>query len=245
MQMIKTRECILKNRHSDFDFENWQEIVNLMASIFDAASGDIVQLREDEFNVVSSSNNEDNFLSQNSSWSWDMKSFCRKMVETGKSIYVADAENSEFWQDAPPVCEGPVRSYLGYPLYWPNGDVFGSICVIDTKPTDYSDDFVILLGQLKKLIEANLRHTDDIEQLRHAALHDPLTGCGNRMLMDERLSNQIARVKRQNEKFSLISIDLNNFKPVNDEHGHQAGDAGFKRSCNSHTVKHQRQRFIS
>ncbi|EDO27063.1 predicted protein, partial [Nematostella vectensis] len=60
------------------------------------------------------------------------------------------------------------------------------------------------------------------------ALHDPLTGCGNRLLMDERLNNQIARAKRNNEAFSLLSIDLDDFKPVNDEYGHQTGDIVLK-----------------
>jgi len=227
--MIQTRQCILEQPHGEIDLASWQEVVNLMASIYNASSGDIVQLRDDTFNVVATSNNPDNFLAANSNWPWDTNSFCRKMIETGDPLYVADAENSDTWKTAPPVCEGPVRSYLGYPLYWPNGDVFGSICVIDTKPTAYSNDFVTLLGQLKKLIEANLRHADDMEQVRHTALHDPLTGCGNRLLMEERLKGQIARVKRQNETFSLLSIDLNNFKPINDEFGHQVGDVVLQR----------------
>jgi len=222
--MIKTRQCIVKHQHADIDLDSWQEVVNLMASIFNASSGDIVQLRDDEFNVVASSDNEDNFLSADSNWPWDMASFCRRLIETGEHLYVSDAENCNIWKHSPGVSEGPVRSYLGYPLYWPNGDVFGSICVIDTKPTDYSQDFVTLLGQLKKLIEANLRHADDMEEVRYTALHDPLTGCGNRLLMEERLKSQVARVKRQQETFSLLSIDLNNFKPINDEFGHHVGD---------------------
>lgn len=222
--MISTTQCVLKNKHLELDLESWQDVVNMMASIYNAASADIVQLRDEQFNVVASSNNADNFLSVDYSWPWNMQSFCRRMVEIKDALYVSNAKQSAEWCDTPPVAEGPVRSYLGFPLYWPNGEVFGSICVIDTKPTNYPENFVTLLSQLKKLIEANLRHADDMAKLKHTALHDPLTGCGNRIRMAERLKNQIARFERHNTPFSLIAVDLNKFKPVNDQYGHHVGD---------------------
>lgn len=62
------------------------------------------------------------------------------------------------------------------------------------------------------------------EKLRHAAQHDALTGLPNRALFADRLDQEIARSKRQESNFALIFMDLDNFKPINDNFGHAVGD---------------------
>lgn len=63
------------------------------------------------------------------------------------------------------------------------------------------------------------------EQARHQATHDPLTDLPNRLLLMDRLQTGIARAQREQTKLALIYIDIDHFKPVNDQYGHQAGDA--------------------
>lgn len=62
------------------------------------------------------------------------------------------------------------------------------------------------------------------EQLRHSALHDPLTGLANRSLLIDRLEHAMAASARRNEHLAVLFIDLDNFKAVNDLFGHAAGD---------------------
>jgi diguanylate cyclase (GGDEF)-like protein len=62
------------------------------------------------------------------------------------------------------------------------------------------------------------------EELTRTALVDPLTGLGNRRLFDARLAEEVARARRHNEPLSLIMIDLDRFKDINDQYGHIAGD---------------------
>ncbi|MFA9275037.1 MAG: diguanylate cyclase [Candidatus Aquirickettsiella gammari] len=62
------------------------------------------------------------------------------------------------------------------------------------------------------------------EQLMLQALRDPLTGLYNRRYMDEALSKEFARAKRENYSLSLIMLDLDFFKRVNDTYGHSVGD---------------------
>lgn len=236
--MINLKACILEQPSIDIDFEKWQVLVNMMAEIYGASSGLVVQFRNDIFNVVSASDNAENFLEQNSNWPWEMKSFCRRIVETKDILYVKDAINSEEWRGVPPVSEGPVRSYLGYPLYWPDNSLFGSICVIDTKASDYSSSFIRLLEQFKKVVEGELQHifdheritrlldaqTEQQKQLKQLALYDSLTGCANRNFLSERIEFSIARSQRDKSGFTLLYMDLNKFKIINDTHGHKAGD---------------------
>jgi diguanylate cyclase (GGDEF)-like protein/PAS domain S-box-containing protein len=84
-------------------------------------------------------------------------------------------------------------------------------------------------------------HVDD---LTYRVQHDPLTGATNRATLYDRLEHAITRSKRRKERIALYFIDLNDFKLVNDQYGHEAGDKLLKdvahniRSClrNSDTV---------
>ena len=61
-------------------------------------------------------------------------------------------------------------------------------------------------------------------QLLHQAFHDPLTGLANRTLFLDRLEHAMGRVARDHERLSVLFLDLDNFKVVNDTQGHAAGD---------------------
>ncbi|MGH8441830.1 MAG: diguanylate cyclase domain-containing protein, partial [Nevskiaceae bacterium] len=62
------------------------------------------------------------------------------------------------------------------------------------------------------------------EALRHEATHDHLTGLPNRALFLDRLGHGVERGRRHDARFGLLYMDIDGFKPVNDRHGHAAGD---------------------
>ncbi|MCC6667404.1 MAG: GGDEF domain-containing protein [Polyangiaceae bacterium] len=71
-------------------------------------------------------------------------------------------------------------------------------------------------------VEAALRASE--EQLRELASRDALTGLFNRRHVQARLGEEVARSLRTGRGFSLAMLDIDHFKRVNDEHGHQTGD---------------------
>ncbi len=74
------------------------------------------------------------------------------------------------------------------------------------------------------LERANLRLRDKEKELEHLARHDALTGLANRALLDERLLQVLTRAQRNNSSAALLVVDLDEFKTINDTHGHAAGD---------------------
>lgn len=63
-----------------------------------------------------------------------------------------------------------------------------------------------------------------LQRIHDMAFHDPLTGLANRRLFKDRLAQIFARARRNELYFALIFIDLDNFKQINDNYGHEAGD---------------------
>ena len=63
-----------------------------------------------------------------------------------------------------------------------------------------------------------------ISDLEHETFTDPLTGIYNRRFMEQRLAEEVSKARRYDFQLSVLMFDLDYFKRVNDEHGHQAGD---------------------
>ncbi|WP_194726153.1 sensor domain-containing protein [Noviherbaspirillum malthae] len=70
------------------------------------------------------------------------------------------------------------------------------------------------------------------ERVRQAALHDPLTGLPNRALLFEYARHIFSAARRSRQQVSIVFIDLDRFKPINDIHGHEAGDTVLRQVAN-------------
>jgi diguanylate cyclase (GGDEF)-like protein len=66
------------------------------------------------------------------------------------------------------------------------------------------------------------------EVFRRLAMFDPLTGLYNRRFAEQRLKAEIARSERRGHALIVVLVDLNDFKEINDKHGHQTGDLVLK-----------------
>ncbi|MGE5471757.1 MAG: diguanylate cyclase [Bacteroidota bacterium] len=87
-------------------------------------------------------------------------------------------------------------------------------------------------AQLRTANERLRKQLDEIEHLQVAlqeqAIRDSLTGCFNRRYLDETLERELWRARREGYPLSLVFLDLDHFKSINDTYGHQAGDEALK-----------------
>src|SRR6267154_2527321 len=79
----------------------------------------------------------------------------------------------------------------------------------------------ILIKRLRRQLAAKQGHSDILRKL---AMMDPLTGLYNRRFAEQRLAAEVARSERKGHPLTVLTLDLNNFKQINDTHGHPAGD---------------------
>jgi diguanylate cyclase (GGDEF)-like protein len=77
---------------------------------------------------------------------------------------------------------------------------------------------------IKRLRRQLLEKQDHSHILRNLAMIDPLTGLYNRRFAEQRLAAEVARSERRGHPLTVLTLDLNNFKQINDTYGHPAGD---------------------
>jgi len=87
------------------------------------------------------------------------------------------------------------------------------------------------LQHLTAVISASLENTRLQENIKQLGLRDPLTGINNRRFFDQRVEEEVTLAQRNKTPLSCLFIDLDHFKRINDNHGHQAGDKVLKQSA--------------
>ncbi len=145
-------------------------------------------------------------------------SFCGHAILEREPLVIPDALCDERFADNPLVTGEPrIRFYAGYPLAAPNGARLGTLCLIDRNPRHLGDDDIALLRDLGRMVE------DEIAALTLATV-DELTGLSNRRGFQAVASKALAVCDRAERPATLLYLDLDRFKQINDELGHEAGD---------------------
>ncbi len=149
-------------------------------------------------------------------------SFCGHVINQTDIFVVSDARLDPRFADNPLVTADPqIGFYIGVPVHSHSGLPVGTLCAIDRKPREPSAAQMAALRDLAAILEDELR-------LRTAAGSDSLTGLNNRRAFLPHVEREVARARRGGPPFALIALDMDGLKPINDRHGHAAGDAALR-----------------
>lgn len=206
----------------------WQELINLMAELCLTPAGFIVQMTEKGYQVVIANNSEENPYPAGGVIPAETNIFCKKVVEQNQPLYVNNATHLKEWRSNPEVSDDHFNSYLGFPLLWPSGKIFGTICVMDFKITNYDDRYHRLLAHFKEMAERELKLLEQNIYIKQLSIHDDLTGLLNRRGLQNKISEHIKLASRHNEDIAVCYYDLDELKKINDNHGHRIGDEAIK-----------------
>ena len=150
---------------------------------------------------------------------------CRLVVDARRRIVCADAtRDARFAYSSFVRPPAPVRFYASHPLHLADGTVVGTLCAWDAEPRRLSPVQLARFGDLADQAAARLELTRIAGDLGDVASHDPLTGAVNRLLLSDRLAQAFARRLRHGGDVLVALVDVDDFKAINDRHGHDAGD---------------------
>lgn len=149
-------------------------------------------------------------------------SFCNWIVNTSLPMIIEDTLLNPNFSKNPFVTGYPfIRFYAGYPVRLPNGEIAGAICVLDISPRSFSPEQMSLLMDLAGIVE-------DEFKLLQLATKDSLTELFNRRSYTLFLEETCRKAQLKKGVFSVIVIDLDEFKFINDTFGHHEGNRALK-----------------
>jgi transcriptional regulator with GAF, ATPase, and Fis domain len=136
--------------------ENWQEISDILAEMIDVPVALIMRFNDPEIEVFVSSQSEGNpYQRGNKEKLSGSGLYCETVIRTKSKLLVPDAMADENWKNNPDIKLNMV-SYLGYPILLPDGKPFGTLCVLDNKPNEYSKKIEQLMLKFRIVIESHL-----------------------------------------------------------------------------------------
>lgn len=147
------------SKPGDFDtvVSKWQTLIDTLARIIDVPSGLIMRLNSDNIEVFLKSDTAGNPYKENEKAELIYGLYCESVIGLQQPLIVPDATKSKTWKDNNPDIDLNMISYLGVPINWPDGECFGTVCVLDNKENHYNQDFLDLITQIKQHIELDLK----------------------------------------------------------------------------------------
>ncbi len=133
----------------------WQKILDLAAKIIGVPSGLITRLNEKDLEVFLTSKTDGNIFNQSLKLELGLGWYCENVTASRNPVVLSNALKSEDWKDNPSVPFNMI-SYMGIPIMWPDGEVFGTFCMLDNKENQYSGLYLDLLTSLREIIQNDL-----------------------------------------------------------------------------------------
>ena len=139
---------------TDEIIKSWQNLVNTAAEIMNVPSALIMRVDTPYIEVFRSSESKGNpYKAGDRELLTGL--YCDRVLKKMRKLLVPNALKDSEWDKNPDIKLGMI-SYLGFPILWPDGEVFGTICVLDSKENNFGSSYENLILQFKNLVDTHL-----------------------------------------------------------------------------------------
>jgi diguanylate cyclase (GGDEF)-like protein len=149
--------------------------------------------------------------------------FFNALAITNSSLIVNQLAKDVDYQDTFPSAKA-IAAVAGVSLSWPDGSPFGALCAIDSHTDRFDESDIEILHQIADFFEASLLILDNFAQIQKLSDSDPLTAILTRAAFFVKAEEEIKRARRYSRSLSVMFMDLDSFKEINEDKGHEAGD---------------------
>ncbi|WP_082393802.1 sensor domain-containing diguanylate cyclase [Bacillus sp. JCM 19034] len=139
------------------------------------------------------------------------ESYCQQIfLGNGEPLLINDAFHHPFTSHLPLTSKLKIQSYIGVPIFYQDGEMFGTLCALDNRPDRFSNADMDLLTKCANLITY-------VIELEKKSTFDSLTNLYNRSYLYDHFESSF-------NQGTILLLDLDGFKEVNDNYGHDVGD---------------------
>jgi len=145
-----------------------------------------------------------------------------EVASTGQPIVIGDVARDDRYLSYGGLVER-VGSFVCVPVRW-RGQVIALLDFTRAEPSAFTATEVALFGALSEVAAHAIGNARLFERVQRLSLTDELTGVANRRYLEERLEMEFERASRFTQSLSVLFLDIDHFKMLNDREGHAAGD---------------------
>ncbi len=150
---------------------------------------------------------------------------CGEAAYTKQRVVIENVLTHDNWQPFLSIIEPTgLKSCWSEPVLSSQDKVLGTFAIYHQTPSKPSNEDVALIKFAANIASIAIENHNTYEQLEHQAYHDYLTGIANRRYFIQRADEEFNRSKRFQNNLSVLMLDIDHFKKVNDKFGHSTGD---------------------
>ncbi|RIA56075.1 LuxR C-terminal-related transcriptional regulator [Dichotomicrobium thermohalophilum] len=192
---------------------NWQRIVDLIAKLADVPASLIMRTHAPNHSVLVRSRGEDNPYAVGLRFQLKRDLYCYGVLSKGSELIVENALLDPEWDDNEDLKFG-MSFYVGYPLQWPDGSTFGTICVLDRQRNPQALTFREGLAEFARVIEADLKLLCEVAA--RAKLEKELQRALSQL--EERVEQRTQELEEANSALRVLISNLENQRKDYDAH---------------------------
>jgi signal transduction histidine kinase len=133
----------------------WQELVGLISESCQVPAAVIMRVRAEDTEVLACHENSDHPCQAGRRECLEIGMFCDEVMRSRRPLLVSDARSDPRWSSRREVSSGLV-AFLGMPLTWPSGEIFGTLCILDDKENSFPVNVMRLLDVCSRLVMSDL-----------------------------------------------------------------------------------------